>query len=145
MRSPDALILIVDVTRLENQLMLVEPVLEMGLPTLLVLNMADELQNRGGSVDDEALADRALMLRRWGRRSEPKLFGSQKGTRDFFSDLDGLRYDDLFIFDEVGWNFEPSELSAAFGCVGGSAPSGVLERGRSSAQRSGNANGRMPI
>lgn len=68
-------------------------------------------------LDDEALVDRALMLRRWGRRSEPKLFGSQKGTRSFFSELDGLEYDDLFIFDELGWNFEPSELSAAFGCV----------------------------
>ena len=30
---------------------------------------------------------------------------------------DGLEYDNLFIFDEVGWNFEPSELSAAFGLV----------------------------
>jgi len=73
----------------------------------------------GGMVclDDEALVDRGLTLRRWGRRSEPKFFGSQKGTRTFFSDLDGMEYDDLFIFDEVGWNFEPSELSAAFGCV----------------------------
>lgn len=68
-------------------------------------------------VDDLELADRALLLRRWGRRSEIKLFGSQKGTRNFFSDLDGMQYDDLFIFDELGWNFEPSELSAAFGCV----------------------------
>ena len=68
-------------------------------------------------VDDLALADRALMLRRWGRRSEPAFFGSRKGERRFFSDLDGIEYDDLFIFDEVGWNFEPSELSAAFGCV----------------------------
>ncbi|MCP4905147.1 MAG: aminotransferase class I/II-fold pyridoxal phosphate-dependent enzyme [bacterium] len=73
----------------------------------------------GGMIclDDERLVDRALLLRRWGRRSEPKFFGSQKGTRNFFSDLDGMEYDDLFIFDEVGWNFEPSELSAAFGCV----------------------------
>jgi CDP-6-deoxy-D-xylo-4-hexulose-3-dehydrase len=73
----------------------------------------------GGMVllDDPALVDRALTLRRWGRRSEPKFFGSQKGTRSFFSDLDGIQYDDLFIFDEVGWNFEPSEISAAFGVV----------------------------
>lgn len=73
----------------------------------------------GGMVvlDDPSLVDRALTLRRWGRRSEPKFFGSQKGTRSFFSELDGIQYDDLFIFDEVGWNFEPSELSAAFGCV----------------------------
>ena len=61
--------------------------------------------------------DRALLLRRWGRRSEVKFFGSQKGDKRFFSDLDGLEYDDLFIFDEVGWNFEPSEISAAFGVV----------------------------
>lgn len=54
--APDALVVVVDVTRLESQLMLVEPVLEMGLPTLLVLNMSDELERRGGSVDADALA-----------------------------------------------------------------------------------------
>jgi CDP-6-deoxy-D-xylo-4-hexulose-3-dehydrase len=69
-------------------------------------------------VDDDELADRILMLRRWGRRSEVQLFGSAKGTEArYFSDVDGLEYDNLFIFDEVGWNFEPSELSAAFGLV----------------------------
>ncbi len=75
----------------------------------------------GGMVcfDDDALADRALLLRRWGRRSEVQLFGSTKGAdKRFFSAIDGdLEYDNLFIFDEVGWNFEPSELSAAFGLV----------------------------
>ena len=75
----------------------------------------------GGMVcfDDDTMADKALLLRRWGRRSEVKLFGSQKtaGSR-FFSEIEGdIEYDDLFIFDEVGWNFEPSELSAAFGLV----------------------------
>ena len=68
-------------------------------------------------VDDDELLDRALLLRRWGRRSEPKLFGSKKGDKRFFSDIDGIEYDDLFIFDEVGCNFEPSEISAAFGVV----------------------------
>ena len=75
----------------------------------------------GGMVcfDDDGLADRALLLRRWGRRSEVQLFGSAKGVeKRFFSTIDGdLEYDNLFIFDEVGWNFEPSELSAAFGLV----------------------------
>jgi len=75
----------------------------------------------GGMVcfDDDDLADRALLLRRWGRRSEVQLFGSKKGVdRRFFSTIDGeLEYDNLFIFDEAGWNFEPSELSAAFGLV----------------------------
>jgi len=68
-------------------------------------------------VDDDALLDRALLLRRWGRRSEPKLFGSKKGDKRFFSEIDGIEYDDLFIFDEIGWNFEPAEISAAFGVV----------------------------
>jgi CDP-6-deoxy-D-xylo-4-hexulose-3-dehydrase len=70
-------------------------------------------------VDDPELADRCLLLRRWGRRSEVQIYGSTKGVdRRFFSSIDGdLEYDNLFIFDEVGWNFEPSELSAAFGLV----------------------------
>lgn len=66
-------------------------------------------------VDDEALADRALMLRRWGRRSEVHFFGSKRRDRSFWEDLDGIRYDNQFIFDELAWNFEPSELGAAFG------------------------------
>jgi CDP-6-deoxy-D-xylo-4-hexulose-3-dehydrase len=70
-------------------------------------------------VDDPELADRCLLLRRWGRRSEIQIYGSTKGVeRRFFSTIDGdLEYDNLFIFDEVGWNFEPSEMSAAFGLV----------------------------
>jgi len=75
----------------------------------------------GGMVcfDDDELADKALLLRRWGRRSETQIFGSKKGVeKRFFSTIDDdLEYDNLFIFDEVGWNFEPSELSAAFGLV----------------------------
>jgi CDP-6-deoxy-D-xylo-4-hexulose-3-dehydrase len=71
----------------------------------------------GGMVllDDEALRDRGLLLRRWGRRSEVQLYGSRTGERDFWEELDGIRYDNMFIFDELGWNFEPSEMGAAFG------------------------------
>jgi CDP-6-deoxy-D-xylo-4-hexulose-3-dehydrase len=71
----------------------------------------------GGMVmtDDDGLRDRALMLRRWGRRSELHFFGSQKRDRNFWEDLDGIHYDNQFIFDELAWNFEPSELGAAFG------------------------------
>ncbi|MBW3553210.1 MAG: ferrous iron transport protein B [Gemmatimonadetes bacterium] len=57
LRAPDSVILVVDSTRLESQLMLVEPVLELEIPTLLVLNMADELEERGGGVRDGALAE----------------------------------------------------------------------------------------
>jgi len=56
--APDAVVLVVDVTRLEPQLMLVEPVLELGLPTLLVLNMWDELEARNGGLDDHVLGRR---------------------------------------------------------------------------------------
>ena len=71
----------------------------------------------GGMVmtDDDDLRDRAVMLRRWGRRSELHFYGSKKRDRDFWEDLDGINYDNQFIFDEVAWNFEPSEMGAAFG------------------------------
>ena len=35
----------------------------------------------------------------------------------FEVEIDGIPYDTWFIFDEVGWNFEPSEMHAAFGLV----------------------------
>ncbi|GCD95943.1 DegT/DnrJ/EryC1/StrS family aminotransferase [Embleya hyalina] len=71
----------------------------------------------GGMVmlDDDAMRDRCLTLRGWGRRSEAQLFGSKAGSRDFWTDLDGISYDNMFIFDEAGWNFLPTELCAAFG------------------------------
>ena len=71
----------------------------------------------GGMVmtDDDELRDRGLMLRRWGRRSELHFYGSKKRERDFWEDLDGIHYDNQFIFDELAWNFEPSEMGAAFG------------------------------
>ncbi|MCZ0933645.1 MAG: ferrous iron transporter B [Gemmatimonadetes bacterium] len=56
LREPEAIVLIVDAVRLETQLMLVGPVLERERPTLLVLNMADELEAGDGTLDDEALA-----------------------------------------------------------------------------------------
>ena len=68
-------------------------------------------------LDDEAFRDRALLLRRWGRRSELHFFGSKRRDRTFWEDLDGVPYDNQFIFDELAWNFEPSELGAAFGLV----------------------------
>jgi CDP-6-deoxy-D-xylo-4-hexulose-3-dehydrase len=73
----------------------------------------------GGMVllDDDDLIDRCVLLRRWGRRSETQFYGSKKGDKRFFTEVDGIEYDNLFIFDEVGWNFEPCEISAAFGNV----------------------------
>ena len=71
------------------------------------------------AVNDFELADRALLLRRWGRRCEVQMFGSEEKPDVRFEGRleDGLLYDSFVIFDEVAWNFEPSELHAAFGLV----------------------------
>jgi len=57
LEAPDAMVLVVDATRLETQLLLVEPIMELGLPTLLVLNVADELEARNGRLNDQVLGE----------------------------------------------------------------------------------------
>ena len=54
--QPDAVILVLDGTRLKTHLMVADPVLGLGLPTLVVLTMADELNRRGGALDVGLLA-----------------------------------------------------------------------------------------
>jgi CDP-6-deoxy-D-xylo-4-hexulose-3-dehydrase len=69
-------------------------------------------------VDDDELLDRCVTRRRWGRRSETYEFGSRRGTKERFGPLaDGTPYDLVFVFDDVGYNFEPSELGAAYALV----------------------------
>jgi ferrous iron transport protein B len=55
--KPDAVILILDSTNLGRHLVLAAPILDLGLPTLVLLNMADDLAVRGGKVDITALSD----------------------------------------------------------------------------------------
>ena len=55
--APDALILILDSTNLGRHLTLAAPILSLGIPTLVVLNMADDLKSRGGGLDADVLAD----------------------------------------------------------------------------------------
>ncbi len=52
---PDAILLILDSTNLARQLMLAAPILALRIPTLVVLNMGDDLVSRGGSLDLRAL------------------------------------------------------------------------------------------
>src|SRR5512140_2523393 len=54
--KPDAIILILDATNLNRHLVLAARVIAVGLPTLVLLNMADSLKSQGGSVDVLALA-----------------------------------------------------------------------------------------
>ncbi|MEO8554739.1 MAG: DegT/DnrJ/EryC1/StrS family aminotransferase [Kofleriaceae bacterium] len=70
------------------------------------------------AVNDADWFDKSLMRRRWGRRSETYLFGSRKGSEERFGPLaDGTPYDLIFVFDDMGYNFEPSEIMAAYGLV----------------------------
>ncbi len=54
--KPDAVLLILDSTNLGRHLVLAAPILSLKLPTLVILNMADDLKNRGGQVDTAELA-----------------------------------------------------------------------------------------
>ncbi|MBC7928062.1 MAG: ferrous iron transport protein B [Bryobacteraceae bacterium] len=54
--KPEAVLLILDSTNLQRHLALAAPVLQLGLPTLVVLNMADDLKRRGGDLDAAALS-----------------------------------------------------------------------------------------
>ncbi len=56
LRRPDAVLLILDSTNLSRHLTLAAPILALGLPTLILLNMADDLRARNGHVDADALA-----------------------------------------------------------------------------------------
>jgi ferrous iron transport protein B len=52
----DSVLLILDSTNLGRHLVLAAPILSLKLPTLVILNMADDLSNRGGKVDTAELA-----------------------------------------------------------------------------------------
>jgi ferrous iron transport protein B len=54
--KPDAVLLVLDALHLTRQLMLAAPVLALGLPTMVLLNMSDLMAARGGLVDPLLLA-----------------------------------------------------------------------------------------
>jgi ferrous iron transport protein B len=54
--KPDAILLVLDSTNLARHLTLAVPILTLEIPTLVILNMADDLKSRGGEVDPAALA-----------------------------------------------------------------------------------------
>ena len=73
----------------------------------------------GGMVcfNDINLYKKAKLLRSWGRSSSLYDENSEKIENRFNIKLDGIKYDKKFVFEEIGHNFEPSELGAAFGLV----------------------------
>lgn len=75
-RRPDAVVLVLDATNLNRHLTLAAPIIALGMPTLVVLNMADDMRRRGGSLDINELSKRigspvALLSGKTGEGLEP--------------------------------------------------------------------------
>jgi CDP-6-deoxy-D-xylo-4-hexulose-3-dehydrase len=69
----------------------------------------------GGMVcfNNENFYNEAKLLRGWGRSSA--IFNeSEKITKRFSVKISGIDYDKKYIFSKMGYNFLPSEISAAF-------------------------------
>ena len=69
----------------------------------------------GGMVcfNDKKLYEKAKLLRGWGRSSA--VFNESEGIKKRFNTkVDGIPYDGKYIFHDIGYNFLPSEISAAF-------------------------------
>ncbi|MDA7553283.1 aminotransferase class V-fold PLP-dependent enzyme [Candidatus Pelagibacter sp.] len=69
----------------------------------------------GGIVcfNDFNLYQRAKLLRGWGR-SSATFNESENANKRFNVKISGIDYDAKYIFSELGYNFLPSEISAAF-------------------------------
>lgn len=68
------------------------------------------------STSDEKIANKIRVLRSWGRDST--LFAESENIEQRFDlDIDSIQYDRKFLFSEVGYNLEGSEISAAFANV----------------------------
>lgn len=67
-------------------------------------------------VNRDDWMEEAKLLRSWGRTSS--LFAdSEAPEKRFDVTLDGIEYDAKFVFTRIGYNWEPSEMGAAFGLV----------------------------
>ncbi|MDG2061387.1 MAG: DegT/DnrJ/EryC1/StrS family aminotransferase [SAR86 cluster bacterium] len=65
--------------------------------------------------DDEILR-KTKLLRSWGRASS--IFQDSESIENRFKvQLEGIQYDAKFVFEELGYQLEPSEISAAFGLI----------------------------
>ena len=67
-------------------------------------------------TDDKMLYEKAKVLRSWGRMSS-LITDSENIKKRLDIKLKGYDYDKKFVFSEIGYNFEPSELGASFGIV----------------------------
>jgi len=67
-------------------------------------------------TNDKKLFERAKILRSWGRMST-LIKDSENINKRLNIKLKGFDYDKKFVFSEIGYNFEPSEIGASFGLI----------------------------
>ena len=67
-------------------------------------------------ADQKKLYEKAKILRSWGRMST-LIKDSENIKKRLDIKLKGFDYDKKFVFSEIGYNFEPSEIGASFGLV----------------------------
>ena len=67
-------------------------------------------------TDNKKVYEKAKILRSWGRMST-LIKDSENIKKRLDIKLKGFEFDKKFVFSEVGYNFEPSEIGAAFGLV----------------------------
>ena len=68
------------------------------------------------SFNDRKLLERATILRSWGRSSSI-LKQDENINQRLNVKLKGFEYDKKFVFEDLGYNIEPSEIGAAFGLI----------------------------
>ena len=67
-------------------------------------------------TSEKTLYEKTKLLRSWGRSSS--IFSDSESIENRFNvKLEGIRYDAKFVFDELGYQLEPSEISAAFALI----------------------------
>lgn len=69
------------------------------------------------ALNDKEVYKKSKLLRSWGRSSSLFDEKSESIENRFNVNLDGLEYDAKFVFEEVGYNLEGSEIGAAFGLI----------------------------
>ena len=97
----------------ENNLIFIEDLSTTSFYGSHIITAAGE----GGMVccNNKKWEEKCRMLRGWGRTSA--LNETEKIEDRFNIKLDDIPYDSKFIFEEMGYNFLPTEISAAFGLI----------------------------
>lgn len=68
-------------------------------------------------INDEEHLRRSKLLRSWGRSSSVFDEKSEAIENRFNVKVDGVPYDAKFVFEDIGYNLEGSEIGASFGLV----------------------------